>query len=317
MTVSKKIIPILLLALVFNKATAQQTPLNPLYYWVFSPYVYNPAMSGYKDFISIDMTSAFRGSSNTELLSGNARISKTESGYFSSPDIMKFRNMGLSGTIFHDVNGLSKNSGASLAGSYQIPIDTRQLTYLSFGASVKGVYNTMNSGTNENGTVYKSTFYPNADVGIYFYGAKFFTGISAVNLFGNPNKPDTLGRYAIPVARQYFFTIGYKIVLSSEYNVVLEPSFLVNSYDSNFKYIVRNIDPIVKLYVDNLCLGTYLFTGGTTAFFAKFKYPRFYLGAFFELPNKTPFYRKNPTVELTLGLNLQSNKSRLSKTSHW
>jgi hypothetical protein len=85
--ISNRILLIFLFIFSFCVTKGQQTPLNPISYWVFVPYIYNPAIVGSKDFISIGINAAFQGESNTQLISGNTRITKTNSGYFSSPDI--------------------------------------------------------------------------------------------------------------------------------------------------------------------------------------------------------------------------------------
>jgi type IX secretion system PorP/SprF family membrane protein len=274
-------------------------------------------MVGSKDFLSLDLNASFKGKSGSQILSGNTRLSKTKSGYFSSPDILEFNNIGLGGSVFNNIDGASQNIGISTAGSYQIPLNTRKLSFLSFGASVKGVYNKLDADTIEPTNPAKKTFYPNVDVGIYYYGTKFFTGLSAINLLRNPEKPDSLGVNDIPVYRQYFFTAGYKIPLSKSMNIVLEPSILFNAYDSTLKNIEKNFNPILKLYVENFCIGSYFLNDGAASFFFQYRYPRFYIGAFYELPKKSPYYKKSPTIEITLGLNFQTDKSRFSKSSRW
>jgi type IX secretion system PorP/SprF family membrane protein len=296
---------------------AQQTPFNPLSYWVFTPYIYNPAMVGSKDYITLDLNAAFEAKSYAQVVGGNARLSKTKPGYFSSPQLKEVTGIGLGGSLFNDYNGSSHNIGISAAGSYQIPMGAKDLSFLSFGASVKGVYNISDSSASETGSTSKSTFYPNLDAGIYYYGTNLFTGISAVNLLGNPGQPDSFGHYQIQVAREYFFTLGYKFVLSKEQNIVLEPSILVDVTDSTFGKIGDNINPILKLYINNFCIGSYFFSDGNTSFFFQYRYPKFYIGAFCELPRNTAYYKKAPVVELTLGFNFRNDKSRFSKRSQW
>lgn len=309
-----RILLILLFVFSFCAAKGQQTPLNPVSYWVFTPYIYNPAMVGSKDFLSIGVNAAFQGTSNTQLISGNTRITKTNSGYFSSPDIREFRNTGIGASVFNDFDSLSRNIGLSVSGSYHIPLNTRELSFLSFGVSVKDGHNIL---TSKLGNIVKKTFYPNLDIGIYYYGTNFFTGISAINLYGSPWKNDTLGIFKVPVSREYFFTAGYKILLSKSLNIVLEPSVLILATDSTFSKIRNNINPIVKLYLEDFCLGTSFRSDGMISIFAQFRYPRFYVGAFYELSNKTAYYKNKPTVEFTLGINIQSDKSRITKHSHW
>jgi type IX secretion system PorP/SprF family membrane protein len=304
----------------FSLSFAQQTPLNPLSYWVFSPYVYNPAMIGSKDYMTLDLIGAFQGDSRGQLLGVNTRLSKTKPGYFSSPELKEFNGIGLGGTVFNDLNGPSHNVGMSAAGSYQIPLSIKDLSFLSFGASVKGVYNMLDTGIVETGHPTKNTFYPNVDAGIYYYGTNFFTGISATNLLGNPGDADSLGLYEIPVYRQYFFTIGYKFILSKKWDIVLEPSVLIDAVDSTFddiKDITENINPIIKLYINNFCLGSYFLSDGNTSFFFQYRFPRVYAGFFAELPRKTAYYKKSPIIEFTLGLNFNVDKSRFSKRSRW
>ncbi len=313
----RRILLLLIAAGSYTISQAQQTPLNPLSYWVFVPYIYNPAMVGSKDFLAIDFNASFRGKSSTQILSGNSRLSKTRPGYFSSPEIKEFNSFGIGGAVFNDINGNSHNVGISAAGSYQIPLNTKELSFLSFGASVKGVYNILDTAISESGSHNKKTFYPNLDLGVYYFGTNFFTGLSVVNLLGNPEKPDSFGIYQIPVSREYYFTAGYKFLLSKRFDIVLEPSLFINVNDSSLSKIAENISPVIKLYIDNFCLGSYFLNDGNTSFFFQYRYPSFYLGAFYELPKKTAYYKSSPTVELTFGLNIPIDKSRFSKRSHW
>lgn len=305
---------VIIYSLTFCVLNGQQTPLNPISYWVFNPFIYNPAIAGSKDFLSVGFNAAFQGKANSQLFSGNTRITKTNSGYFSSPDITEFKKAGIGGSVFNDYDGLSRNMGLSFSGSYQLSLNTRDLTFLSLGATVKGEYNTITSALTD--TVRK-TYYPNFDIGIYYYGPNFFAGISAVNILGSPWKPDTLGVYKVPVSKEYFFTAGYKFLLSKSFNIVLEPSVLILATDSTFSKIKNNINPIIRLYLEDFCFGTSFNADGKISFFSQFRYPRFYIGAYYELAKKTAYFKKTPLVEFTIGLNLQPDKSRLSNNSHW
>jgi type IX secretion system PorP/SprF family membrane protein len=312
-----KILIICLFASSFSVTNGQQTPLNPVSYWVFVPYIYNPAIAGSKDFLSLGFNGSFQGKSNTQLLSGNTRLSKTQSGYFSSPDIVEFKNFGIGGSIYRDISGLSTNMGASVTGSYQVPLSTRKLSFLSFGVTVKGVYNSLDNDSAGPAHSYKKTFYPDLDFGIYYYGTSFFAGLSAINVLGNPFKSDTLDIFRVPVQRKYFFTAGFKLLLSKSLNIVLEPSVLISATDTTFNKITDNINPIVKLYMEDFCVGTALSNKGRISFFTQYRYPKFYVGAYYELAQKTAYFKKSPIVEFTFGLNIQPDKSRFSNHSHW
>mgnify|MGYP002355009376 FL=1 len=55
-------------------------------------------------------------------------------------------------------------------------------------------------------------YFPNADVGVYFYNPIYYAGISATNILDPPS--DTLAGiiYKVPVSRQYNFIAGYKFL---------------------------------------------------------------------------------------------------------
>jgi hypothetical protein len=99
-------------------------------------------------------------------------------------------------------------------------------------------------------------------------------------------------------------------------NIVLEPSVLVFANDSAITDISSNINPIIKLYMEDFCIGASFRHGGKFSFFSQFRYPKFYVGAFYELAKSTPYYKKEPVVEFTLGINIQPDKSKLSNHSH-
>jgi type IX secretion system PorP/SprF family membrane protein len=295
----------------------QQTPLSTDSYWVFVPYIYNPAIVGSKDFLSVGANVSFKGPSNTQLLSGNGRISKTHSGYFSSRSLTKFTGFGAGGTIFNDENGLSRNYGLSAAGSYQIAMDRKELSFLSFGLAVKETRNTISTDSAGIVNSLRKTYYTNIDFGIYYYGTSVFAGISGVNLLGSPFKPDTVGIYKVPVSREYFFTAGFKVLLSKSMNIVLEPSVLISATDSTFDKITENIDPIVKLYLDKFYVGASYRGSGKISIFAQYRYPHIYVGAYYGFKNKAPYFKDRPVVELTFGINFQSDRYRNTRSTHW
>ena len=301
----------------FGILEGQQNPLSPVSYWVFTPYIYNPAIVGSKDFLSLGLNATFQGKSNTQLLSGNTRLSKTQSGYFSSPDILEFKNIGVGGSVYKDIDGLSRNLGISGAFSYQLPLNPANLSFLSFGVSVKGVYNMLDNDLTGPARSFKKTFFPDFDLGIYYYGTNLFTGLSSTNILGNPWKSDSLEIFKIPVSRQYFFTAGYKILLSKSLNMVLEPSVLIFSNDSIIRKKSVNINPIIKLYMEDFCFGASFHNDGNISFFSQFRYPGFFVGAYYEMPKKIAFYKKAPVVEFTAGVTIQPDKSRFSNHSHW
>jgi type IX secretion system PorP/SprF family membrane protein len=318
--VVKSVIFILFLILHFNPLVGQQTPLDPVSYRIFSPFILNPAIAGSKDFSSVDLISGWLGKSNSQIISVNSRLTKKGSGYFMSPGTKKFSGLGIGGSLFNGKKSPSQNTGFSAACSYQIPVDKQFLSFLSFGAAVKGVFNIMDSISSPDSGIRipeKRTFYPNLDAGIYYYGPKLFAGISVTNILGNPEDPDSLGVFRIPVSRQYFFSAGYKILLNKSLGIVLEPSLILSVDDSLTPGITNILKPMLKLYMQNFCMGTYINNYDNISFFLQYKYPRFYLGTYFEIPGNTPYYKKELNVEIALGINFSPIKSRYLKYYHW
>jgi type IX secretion system PorP/SprF family membrane protein len=319
MNLAKKPAVILLLIIFFASlkiSVGQQVPLTPISYRVFSPFLFNPAIAGSKDFPSLDLIVANQGKLNAQVLSANARIVKKGPSYFLSPKLNEFTNIGIGGSVFNEVTSEYENTGASFTLSYQIPLDKQRLSYLSFGASIKGVYNTMDSILSTDPGLSrpsKTTFYVNPDFGIYYYRPSFFAGISSTNLLGSPKKADSLGLGGIPVTRQYYFQAGYKILISRSYNIVLEPSLIINANDSSTFKTSDILKPMLKVYLDNFCAGTYFNDFNNYSVFFQFKYPRFSIGAFFQLPKNSPYFKKELTAEFMLGINLSKNSPR----NHW
>jgi type IX secretion system PorP/SprF family membrane protein len=313
----KKGLLIVCFATLFFNVEGQQTPLSTLSYWVFTPSTYNPAVAGSKDFLSMGLMASSHGKSNTQIFNGNTRLTRNSNRYYFAGDNKDYSNIGVGGSVFHDINGTSENIGLSASGTYHIPIGVRKLTFLSFGVSAKGIYNTLDSVSSESQYGPRSTFYENLDFGMYLYGATFYSGLSVTDILGNPEKPDSAGQYAIPVIRKYFFTAGYKIVLSRSLNIVLEPSILVSLNDSSINDVTNNINPILKLYLDNFCVGSYFLNKDYNSFFFEYRFPRLFLGVFFEIPKNTAYFKSSPLIELTAGINIANNKIRPPMKTHW
>jgi len=294
----------------------QTTPLMPVSYRIFSPYIFNPAIAGSKDFFSTDLLAGKNGESNYQLLSGSARLGKTLPGYFSSPGTTEFSKIGIGGSIFNEMDGVARNAGMSVTGSYHLQLDNNALSFLSFGATVKGVYNNYSGNTDLSDSA-RSTFFPNIDAGVYFYGTSLFAGVSVTNILGSPEDEDSLRIYNIPVSQQLFFQLGYKLVISRSLNIVIEPSVIINSDLSFSGEIADMIEPMLKVYAGNFCAGTYFYDFDKYSFFLQYKYPKFYIGTYFELTKGSPFYKSPILGELAIGINLSAIKHGSARFNHW
>lgn len=237
--------------------SAQHTPYNPISSRVFTPFIINPAITGSKDFLALDLSATIQGDDFSQILSGNSRIAKKGPRYIGAPVAKSFTRFGTGVTLFNDVSGPSRNLGLSIASSYHIPLNDKNLSFLSAGIALKGIYNMMDSIADP-GAPARNAFIPNADAGIFLYGQKFHVGLSATNILGSMTDSTEMSIYNIPVSRQYFFIAGYKIVLSKSLNIVFEPSLIVNLDDSLDFSDKNSYNPMLKLYMDAFCIGSYL-----------------------------------------------------------
>ena len=297
-----------------NSLLAQETPVNPVSYRVFNQFIFNPAITGSKDFFSLEAIAAFQGKYKSQILCANGRIAKPAPAYFSSHQITDFTNIGVGGIVFNDVNDTSKSIGISASAAYHIPLNDSETSFFSFGATVKGVYNKTSPSAFKPGGISRETYFPNADLGFYYYSPRAFAGLSVSNILGNP---DTLEISDIPVTREYFLMAGYKFIISRTQNIVLEPSVIINTDDSlstNFKNLVK---PMLKLYVDRVCVGTYFHDYDYFSFFFQYNYPGISIGTYFEYPLGTPYYKKELFAEITVGINLSGKKLRKKENFHW
>jgi type IX secretion system PorP/SprF family membrane protein len=295
-----------------SDATAQQTPFTPVSNRVFTPFIINPAIAGSKDFMAI----VIQGSDKSLILSGNTRIAKEGPKYFGIPELRDYTQIGVGASLFYDVIGTSRRIGFSAATSWHMPLSKTNLSFLSCGIAVKGYYNYVGFIPDLD-SIEKDSFLPNIDAGVYYYGQNLYAGISTTNILGLMLDSRDIAIYDIPVSRQYFFIAGYKLVLIRSLNIVLEPSFIIN-IDDLLEFNERETyNPMLKLYMDEFCLGTYLHNYDKLTFFFEYKFPSLYLGALVDFPRNAPFFKKELIVEIALGANFRSFKSASQRNWHW
>ncbi len=284
------------------KASAQHTPLTPIANRVFTPFIINPAIAGSKDFMAINLSATVQGDDFSQLLSGNTRIAHKGPRYFGAPVGKSFTNLGVGGSLFNDQYGHSRSVGISVAASYHVPLSDKNTSFISGGIAVKGIYNVMDSIADLE-VPGRESLIPNIDAGIYLYSKNFYAGLSATNILGSMTDSIDMALYNIPVSRQYLFLAGYKIVLSRNLNIVLEPSIIVNLDDSLNFNSRETYNPMLKLYMDAFCVGTYLHDYNNLTFFFQYKFPRLYIGTLVDFPRNVPFFRRDLTLEIAAGIN--------------
>lgn len=318
MSLTRKVIFLFFILLQAFPSFGQQMPFNPISYRIFSPFLLNPAIAGSKDFFSTDVIAGFTGRSYSQVMSGNTRITKKGPAYTEASPLKYYTNFGAGLSGFNDFNSNDSTSTAGLdaALSYHIPLNKTALTFLSVGVAVKGMYHYYHGDYDLN-VPPKEFYFPNIDFGVYFYGPSLYTGVSATNFLGAPEDTAKLNIYKVPVTRQYNFIAGYKIVLVRSLNIVLEPSLMIITDDSLSFSIKESIEPVLKLYAGNFCVGTYFNDYSKISFFFQYRYPKFYIGTYFALPKDSPYFKKTPTTEIAFGINFSRNQSGYNKSVHW
>jgi len=250
----------------------------------------------------------------------DTRISKKADNYFFTSSYNQFTPLGIGAAFFNDLNGSSRNLGGMLSGAFHFSLGKKSINYLSLGVSWKGVYNIYNPDSltdiNAVGSATKM-FYSNLDAGIYIYGPSYFAGLSVTNLLGNPENADSLGNYRLPVSMQYNALAGFKIILYRPLNIILEPSVIINLDEPEINDIADQIKPLLNLYLNDFCLGTYFYDQDKWTFFFQYKYPRIYLGTYFEFRKNTVFRISQPYIEITAGINLPGGKRQSGNYSRW
>ena len=295
---------------------AQQIPNEPVSYRVFNPFVFNPAITGSRDYNSFDLITAFQGESRATLLGVSSRLSRTEPGYFSAPDVVKFRHIALGGYLFREKNEISLNSGAALNFAYHIPLNSRKFSFLSLGASLNSYFSKPAFDV-ESGDLPNKGPHPDMNLGVYYYGTNLSAGLSGTGLFGNPGDTGRNLAYTIPLSRTYHFVAAYKLLLYKPLEIVFQPG-VISSFDSlNFHRAGEQMKAVLRLYMQNFCIGTYFFNENKNSFFFQYRYPGFFIGGFISMPRQSPYYPGDVIFEITAGLNFSRDKARFDGHSHW
>jgi len=287
---------------------AQEVPSRPLSIPVYHPMVLNPGYVGSKDYTNIGLTSRIYKVPDNQIIAFHKRMAGTN-GFFS--------NVGIGGYVFQEQLEQSWNTGLAVSGAYHYSIDEARLHNISGGATLKGILHVPKKLAEIPGDSLSSSFRPNMDLGVYYYGPNAFAGISVTTLFGSKHNdtPGDNNEAAFP--RQYHLYGGYKFLLSRKNAIVLEPSLLISVEDSTFSEMHKHMVPYLKLYLENFYIGTYVKSKDLFALFFQYQFPRFYTGIFLEFPRVGFLNEDNIIFEVSLGINLGKGDQRFLQFRHW
>lgn len=201
-------------------AFAQQAPLFSQY--MHNDYVLNPAIAGSKSYTPIrsvirSQWVGIEGQPNTQTLSIHSRLG---------------RHNGVGGYVFNDVIGPIAQTGISASYAYHIEFSQNSHLALGLGAMAylyKLKTNELNfdsQGSTDNVLTEGNfkAFYPNFSFGTYYYGEKYYAGVSVPELL-QTKITSSEEFFIMRQVRHYYLMGGYKFNLGEKY--ALEPSTLV------------------------------------------------------------------------------------------
>ena len=219
-----KYLYVLLFALVIGGlggSHAQQLPQYSQY--LINDYVLNPGITGNKEYFAAKTNHRFQwvgltDAPRTFILSMHGPI--------------KAENMGVGGYLFTDVTGPTSRVGVYGSYAYHIDLnrDDMKLSLGLFGGIMQ--YNIDGSKitlVQKDDPLAKagieSIVIPDAGAGAYWYGDKYYLGVSVPQLLQNKLELTDNGSEIGRLTSHYFVMGGYKFELDSDFEI--EPSFLM------------------------------------------------------------------------------------------
>ena len=216
----KKTIYILFLVVIASYSYSQQLPLYSQY--MFNDFVYNPAVSGTKDYYQAKSNNRYQWIGITD-------APRTYILSVFGPH--RSKDMGFGGIIFNDVTGPTSRTG--LYGSYAYNVKIKDDLRFSSGISLgilqykidgsKIILHDQNDQTLSNGLYVD--YMPDASFGLYLYSSKYSVGI-AVNQLNNNIKFKEVDQLGINKIKSHILLSGsYIYAINSDFDI--EPSLML------------------------------------------------------------------------------------------
>jgi len=236
----KKILLVLSIFAMANGLKAQQVALNSQY--MFNYFAINPAVAGTKNYAPL--TFSFRRqwmgmdeAPVTQNLMAHSFVGE---------------NAGVGAHIFNDVSGPTRRTGVSATFAYQI--QTGSASRLSFGLSAaltqfildrdKLVTETPGDATIQNNS--NNQMIPDFNFGAYWYGERFYVGLSTFNLLESKDDLfDLTTAVTSTLDRTFYLHGGYAFKIND--NFTLDPSLMFRympnapfQMDGNLRFIYKD-----------------------------------------------------------------------------
>jgi len=203
-------------------AFAQQEPMFTKY--MFNTLVYNPGYAGSKDYLSVAALHRtqwleIEGAPTTQSLTAHTPL--------------RNQRVGVGFSLVNDIIGPTRSTGANLSYAYRIPMGSKYKLSVGLQGGVLNYNSNWKSLNPEdpNDPAFQddvNLFLPNFGMGIFFYGEKFYFGVSSPRLvefdLKDSNNPSSTDIYARAV-RHFYMTTGAAIPIQGD-AIVFKPSFL-------------------------------------------------------------------------------------------
>jgi len=253
----KKVIIVFLL-IVSSAVYAQQDPLFTHY--MFNKLAFNPAYAGSREVFSMELLNRFQWI-------GVDRAPRTIS--FSAHTALRNPHLGIGLYAYRDALGPTVDYGAMGSFAYRILFDE---TKLCFGVQAGfkhyaidwNALDAKDQGDIELTNNVNNKIVPDVDFGIYYYGARFYAGVSSKHLLQNQ-----MVAYSSPADNKTSFTkllmnfygMGGGTIPFSD-NVVFLPSLLVKyvanapvQADINASFLLHDVVILGASYRTNMAVG--------------------------------------------------------------
>ena len=286
-----------LLFLVNTFLVAQQETQQSMYF--FNPVLINPAYAGSQEAIQItgtirDQWTGLKGAPKTQVLSVHSPL-KTES-------------LGIGLTIVNDVLGVTKNTGTYADLAYSIKLNKKN-NRLAFGVKLGMDFLRQDFSTlrinDKSDEIYTDGFNMkknlfNAGAGIYYYGNRYYLGLSSPRLVKNKINI-TADQKALQENHYYFFG-GVVVKLNPAIN--MRPSFIVKYVNNAPLSMEGNLS---FLFYDKIWIGAmYRHLAATGLNISYNVNQNFRIGYAFDLQLTSLQKYSNGSHEIMLSYNLKS-----------
>lgn len=241
---------------------AQQLPLFTQY--VFNKYVFNPAVTGTEDHFTAIANYRYQWQGVTDA---------PRTYILSVHGPHKFKNYGIGGALYTDVTGPTSKTGAYLSYAYHLKVNDNQKVSLGLSGGlmqyrVDGTKITLaDPGDLVLSNSLLTKFVPDFGFGAYWYGDKFYVGVSVPQFIQSRVDFSDDGTQSLSKLTSHFYVnAGYKFVINEDISV--EPSFMMRySYP-----VVPQVDMAVRgIYQEMFYLGTLFRTQDALAIMAGYQ----------------------------------------------